>query len=185
MRSKFPAAFLFVLFASLLFTCSLAAQTPKPKPTEEDVIKVSSRLVAIPVSVTTADGQAVQGLTAKDFRILEEGRAQKVENVGTADAVPLEIVLIFDVSASTDAMFKFEQETAAKFIQDVVRPNDRAAVFTVGEKPVLIQPRDTGDKAIAAIRAITPTKNSRLFTIPFLPLPNIYGRMHRKTPGAS
>ena len=27
----------------------------------------------------------------------------------------LEIALLFDVSASTDAMFKFQQETAAKF----------------------------------------------------------------------
>ena len=167
MRSKFPAKAILGSIMGLFCTLSLAAQTPTPKPskqTDDEVIKVSSRLVEVPVSVTDATtGQPVQGLTANDFRISEEGRAQKVENVGTADVVPLEIVILFDISASTDAMFKFEQDTAAKFLQDVLRPNDRATVFTVGAKPVLVQPRDTAEKATAAIKAITPTKEFTAF----------------------
>ncbi len=103
------------------------------------------------------------GLTAADFKIREEGREQSIENVGSADVVPLEIALLFDVSASTDPMFKFEQETAAKFLRDVMRPNDRASVFTIGQKPLLVQTRDTSEKAIEAVKGIGITKGATAF----------------------
>jgi VWFA-related protein len=151
----------FITSAVFLFAFAAAGlcQTPTPKPkSDDDIIKVSSRLVVVPVSVTDASGQAVTGLTAQDFRVAEEGRNQAIDSVRTADAVPLEIVVLFDISASTDTMFKFEQETAAKFLKDVMRPADRATVFTIGERPVLIQPRDTAERSAAAIRSIMPTK---------------------------
>ena len=140
------------------------SQTPTPKPKDEDdVIKVTSRLIVVPVSITDATGQAVTGLTAKDFKIAEEGKAQTIENVGSADIVPLEIVVLFDISASTDKMFTFEQETAAKFLQDVMRPADRATVITIASKAKLVSARDTAEKAAAAIRSIVPTKDSTAF----------------------
>ena len=152
----------------LLFSLAVFSQTPAPTATpkiaeDEGVIKVDSRLVVVPVSVTDTNGQPVQGLKVNDFRISEEGRQQKIDSVIPADAVPLEIALLFDVSASTDAMFKFEQDTAAKFLQDVLKPNDRATIFTVGASPVLVQPRDTAERSIAAIRGIQPTKEYTAF----------------------
>src|SRR5204863_2465517 len=157
-----------LLLVVALMSVAAIAQSAKPTPTpkiqeDETVIKVDSRLVVVPVSVTNANGDPVLGLTAKDFAIEEEGRKQTIENAGDALSVPLEIALLFDVSASTDAMFKFEQETAAKFLQDVMRPIDRATVFTVGASPVLVQPRDTAEKSIVAIRSITPTKEFTAF----------------------
>ena len=132
-RTILPAIILFTAVGVL----NTFGQTPTPKPrTDDDVIKVESRLVVVPVSVTDADGRPVMGLTAADFRISEESRPQTIENVRSADLVPLEITLLFDVSASTDSMFKFEQETAAKFLQDVMRPVDRASIFTIGAKPI-------------------------------------------------
>lgn len=162
------AAVFSLLFAFTVFT---NAQTPTPTPppppqnVQEDteVLKVDSRLVVVPVSVTDSAGQPVQGLTASDFRIAEEGKQQTIDHVGDAAKVPLEIVLLFDVSASTDAMFKFEQDTAAKFLSDVMRPEDRATIYTVGASPVLVQPRDTAEKSIAAIRTIQPTKEFTAF----------------------
>ena len=154
----------FAVAAAVILCAASGAisQTPTPKP-DDDVIKVSSRLVVVPVSVTDSNGQAVTGLTVKDFRVSEEGRRQTLESVGDAEAVPLEIALLFDVSASTDPMFKFEQETAAKFLKDVMRSNDRATIFTIGEKPVLIQPRDTAERSAAAIQSIAPTKGFTAF----------------------
>src|SRR2546428_8724409 len=151
--------FALITAAILCMASAGISQTPTPKTKiDEEIIKVSSRLVVVPASVTDANGQAVTGLTAKDFRVLEEGRQQVIENVGNADTVPLEIALLFDVSASTDTMFKFEQETAAKFLQDVMRPIDRATVFTIGAKSTLVAPRDTSERSIAAVRSIVPTK---------------------------
>ena len=155
----------FVLFAVQLSALGQTPTTPpQAKPTPDDeVIKVESRLVVVPVSVTDANGQPVSGLKAQDFRIAEEGKNQAVESIGTADIVPLEIILLFDVSASTDAMFKFEQDTAAKFLQEVMRPNDRATIFTIGSQPILVQPRDTAERSSVSIRSITPTKEYTAF----------------------
>lgn len=157
-------AFLF----SILLLSSVASfgQTPTPTPKiteEEGVVKVDSRLVVVPVSVTNANGDPVLGLTAKDFAIFEEGKQQTIENAGDALSVPLEIALLFDVSASTDAMFKFQQETAAKFLKDVLRPEDRATIFTIGQKPILVQGRESAEKSGASILDIRPTKGATAF----------------------
>lgn len=152
---------------ALALAPGLFAQTPKPTATptklDDDVIKVSSRLVVVPVSVTDASGAPLTGLTAPDFKIAEEGRAQTVDSVGAAENVPLEIALLFDISASTDTMFRFELETAGKFLRDVMRPEDRASIFTIGATSQLVQPRDTAAKAIAAIGTISPTKGFTAF----------------------
>lgn len=166
--------FLFGLTAIILsFVFSAAAQTvpanpsatpPPPKPVgDEEVIKVDSRLVVVPVSVTDAAGQPVLNLRAQDFSIDEENRRQEIAQVSTAEKVPLEIALLFDISASTDAMFNFEQETAAQFLRDVMRPEDRATIFTIGEQPILIQPRESAEKAAIAVKIIQPTKQFTAF----------------------
>lgn len=141
------------------------AQTPKPANPLDDgeVIKVESRLVVVPVSVTDAAGQPVLGLKAQDFSVKEEGNEQEIDQVRDAEKVPLEIAILFDISASTDAMFQFEQETAAQFLKEVMRPEDRATIISVGDFPYLIQPSDTAQKSAASINSIVATKSSTAF----------------------
>ncbi len=149
-RARNTSIFLLIL----TFTFSAFAQTPKPTqtPTEvEDVIRVDSRLVVVPVSVTDAAGQPVLGLTARDFRVSEENKSQEIAQVSDAEKVPLEIALLIDVSSSLNPLFKFQQETAAKFLQEVMRGEDRASIFLIGEKPTLAQQRDTAQKTAATI----------------------------------
>lgn len=158
------------LTAIILFiSISVFAQTPAPKPTatpppdDGEIIKVESRLVVVPVSVTDSMGQPVLGLKAQDFQVLEENRKQQVEQVSDAEKVPLEIALLFDVSASTDAMFQFELETASQFLKEVMRPDDHATIFTIGERPILVQARDSADKSQISIKSIQSTKEQTAF----------------------
>ncbi len=160
---------LFIIFALIFsFTFLTFAQTTQPTPPqkkaeEEEVIKIDSRLVVVPVSVLDASGQAVLGLKAQDFSVLEDNKSQEIAQVSDADKVPLEIALLFDVSASTDSMFKLEQEIAANFLQEVMRSEDRATIFTVGERPIIVQARDSAQKSAIAIRTIQPTKQFTAF----------------------
>lgn len=160
---------LFILAIISTFCFSIKAQNPPPPPPpptvddSNEVIKIDSRLVVVPVSVTDVNGQPVTGLTVKDFRVLEENKGQEIAEVSGAEKVPLEIALLFDISASTDAMFKFEQETAAKFLRDVMRPEDRATVFTIGANPIIVQARNTAENSAAAIKSIQPTKQFTAF----------------------
>lgn len=166
MKYQKSLRFLHLLAFIIIFTVSVIAQTPKPTPPieeDDEVIKISSRLVVVPVSVTDAAGQPVLGLTMQDFFITEENRRQEIAQVSEAEKVPLEIALLFDISASTDAMFQFEIETAIKFLQEVMRPEDRATIFTIGERPVLVQHRDTAEKSIISIQNIRTTKEFTAF----------------------
>src|SRR5262245_50361511 len=116
------------LFLSLLSVFSFAQTAPAPTPTpkqdvvveDDEVIKVDSKLVVVSVSVTDAQGQPVAGLKAPDFRLLEENKLQTIDQVGTAEEVPLEIVVLLDISGSVDPLFEFEQKTAALFLQEVM-----------------------------------------------------------------
>ena len=166
MKSRITARFTLVFILAIGSAMAAIAQTASPTPPikeDDQVIKVDSRLVVVPVSVTDPNGEPVTGLKANNFRIKEENKPQTIDSVGNAENVPLEIALLFDVSASSDAMFKFQQETAAKFLHDVLRTDDRATIFTIGQKSTLIQARDTAEKSIAAVRSITPTKEQTAF----------------------
>lgn len=158
-------AFIFSLIAALTFSASAQTAQPTPPPVEDDgeVIKVNSRLVVVPVSVTDASGQPVTGLKVQDFRIAEQNKAQQIEQVSDAEKVPLEIALLIDVSSSVNKIFELEKSAAAQFLQGVMRPEDRATIFLITDKPVLLQTRDTAEKTSINVRSILQTKSSTAF----------------------
>ena len=135
--------------------------TPTPKPVEEsldetDVVRVTSNLVVVPVAVTDAAGNAVQGLKREDFQLEEEGRGQELQTVGTADEVPLDIALLIDASSSVKDRFDFEKRAAADFLKSVLKPGDRAAVFAIESKARMVQALATADVASGKLLTIAP-----------------------------
>lgn len=160
---------LFAFISAAIFFSSISgfAQTAQPTPpvVEDDgeVLKIDSRLVVVPVSVLDANGQPVNGLKEQDFRISEDGKTQEVSQVSDAEKVPLEIALLFDISSSTGPMFKFEQETAAQFLKDVMRSEDRATIITVGAEEKVVKARGSAEEAALAIQSIQPTREQTAF----------------------
>lgn len=137
--------------------------TPKPEPEViEDVIKTTSNLVMVPVSVTDQTGQAVQGLKVEDFRLQEEGKDQKISGIGDPEQVPLAIALLFDISSSTSqkGFFVSQQKAAATFLRLVMKPADRAAIFTITGKPEVVQPLASAEKSAATMLSIPAAVSS-------------------------
>jgi Ca-activated chloride channel family protein len=142
--------------------------TPTPTPAADDeknyeVVRVTSNLVVVPVSVTDVTGQPVTGLQAADFRLEEEGHAQEIAQIGDPEQVPLEIALLLDVSGSVDARFGFEKEAAARFLKQVLKPTDRAAIFSISTEPRLVQTAATAEQASASLLNIEPAKAATAF----------------------
>jgi Ca-activated chloride channel family protein len=159
-----------ILTLILAFSFSALAQTTQPTPPKADkveddgeVLRIESRLVVVPVSILNANGQPVLGLKAQDFRVLEENKSQQIEQVSDAEKVPLEIALLIDVSSSVNKIFELEKSAAAQFLQGVMRPEDRATIFLITDKPVLLQTRDTAEKSSVNVRSIAQTKSSTAF----------------------
>lgn len=130
--------------------------TPTPKPTPEEppeVLRFTSNLVVVPVSVVDDKGQPVHGLQVKDFSLDEAGLRQQITEIGDPEQVPLDIALLFDISSSVSqkGFFAFQQKAAASFLRQVLKPADQAAVFTIGEQPILIAPLASAESAAATL----------------------------------
>src|SRR3984893_1806634 len=96
-------------------------------------IRVETNLVNILASVIDAKGRPIPDLTAEDFTLTEEGVPQKIERFEAETNRPLDLALMVDSSMSTFKDLKFENEAAAHFIRQVVRPGDTLAVFEFSE----------------------------------------------------
>lgn len=129
------------------------SQTPPPA-TDDEVIRVDSRLVVVPASVLDANGQPVMNLTAQDFRLAEEGRAQEIAEISSAEQVPLEIALIIDTSSSVNPLFEYEKQAAARFLREVMKPEDRASIFLAGERSTMLQPRESAERVAATLQDV-------------------------------
>jgi Ca-activated chloride channel family protein len=172
-KIRWPA-FLLGVLALFLFVAAVQAQsvkdlpppppvwkakpTPTPKPPEKevlDVVRVTSNLVMVPVSVTDSAGNAVQGLTKTDFRLIEEGQQQEITEIGDPEQVPLAIALLFDVSSSVSqkGFFISQQNAAAAFLKLVMKPTDKAAIFTITDKPTMVQPLASAE--VSATKMLT------------------------------
>src|SRR4051794_32747311 len=79
-------ALLFLLFSSAL----IFAQTPTPKPSENDndIVKISTTLIQVDVTVTDKNGKIVTGLKPEDFEIFENDEKQAITNFSFVTAVP-------------------------------------------------------------------------------------------------
>lgn len=130
---------------------------PKPTPTPEyEVLRISSNLVVVPVSVTDGRGQPVRGLKQSEFHIEEDGRAQEIAQLGDPEQVPVDVALLIDVSGTVSARFDFEKEAAARFLRQVLKPTDRAALLTIDRTPVLKLARANVETASTGLTMIAP-----------------------------
>jgi Ca-activated chloride channel family protein len=143
---------------------ALKTSAQPPAQNQDDSIRLTSRLVVVPVSASDASGNPVRNLTAADFAIEEEGRPQPVVSLGEPGKVPTEIAILFDVSGSIHGQFAFEQQAAVRFIREVLKPTDAVAIFAIGTTPKIVQPRTTkSDEAIKGLMTIEPITAATAF----------------------
>jgi len=96
-------------------------------------IRVTVNLVSVLASVLDDNNRPAPDLPIEAFQIFEEGVPQKIAVFDTETSQPLDLALMIDSSLSAHKEFGFEQEAAAHFIRQVLRPNDRLAVFAFDE----------------------------------------------------
>jgi VWFA-related protein len=98
---------------------------------DDEIIKVETNLVTMPVSVLDRDGRFVSGLQQRDFKVFENGVEQKVEYFQSVEK-PFTVVLLIDVSPSTQYKIDEIQDAAISFINQL-RKDDRVAVISFDE----------------------------------------------------
>jgi Ca-activated chloride channel homolog len=105
----------------------------------EDTIRINSDLVNVVVTVGERPSNASLELKPEDFEILEDGAPQEIANFSRNADQPLKLVMLFDTSLSVAQALDFERRAASRFFGRVIRPQDRAAVFSVSTDVVVLQ----------------------------------------------
>jgi len=104
-----------------------------------DVVRISSNLVPIPVSVVDARGNAVINLKLEDFHLLVDGQPRPLSDL-TRTETSVRLAMLFDNSGSLDFAREFEKQAAIRFFRKVLRPKDEAAIYSIETDSRLAQP---------------------------------------------
>ena len=104
-----------------------------------DIVRVSSNLVPIPVSVFDARGTALTGLRLEDFELRVDGQLRNISDM-TRTETNVRMAMLFDNSGSIDFAREFEKQAAKHFFRKVMRPVDEAAIFSISSENYLAQP---------------------------------------------
>lgn len=180
MKKIVPAILLLIVSCAFSF-----AQTPTPKPPENDgeVVKISTTLIQVDVTVTDKNGKIVTGLKAEDFEIFENDEKQTITNFSFVSSVPqLEAVqtpnknqasvplppvqirpeqvrrtialVVDDLGLSAESMY-FVRGALRKFVDEQMQPGDLVAIIRTGSGTGSLQ-QFTSDKNLlyAAIERV-------------------------------
>ena len=127
-----------------------------------DVIKVSTTLVTLPVSVTDRNGRYIPNLTKTDFRLWEDGVEQQVAFFSSVDK-PFSVVLLLDTSGSTRFKIEEIQDAAISFVSQL-RSDDRVMVVSFDDDiRVLTEFTSDRNRMRDAIRRTRTGRGTRLY----------------------
>src|SRR5215472_12389044 len=139
MRARFQRLiFLPFILAILALPCEgLRAQAPTgplaPRPgaavqqPPKNEIKVQVALVTTPVTVRDARGDMVHNLEARDFRVTDQGIAQKISHFDLGGD-PISLVILMETSSRIEALAPEMRKTGILFTQTVMGSTGEAAV---------------------------------------------------------
>jgi VWFA-related protein len=121
--SRSPAR---LLLPGLLLSC-LAATAQQPPPPEAPPLRVDVQLVNVDVTVVDAQGEFVSGLTARNFRLREDGAPQTVAHFLPTQA-PVRIALLVEASPAV-FLIRYDHLAAAHFLLTGLRTEDEVALL--------------------------------------------------------
>jgi Ca-activated chloride channel family protein len=119
-----------VSLAAGLAAAAPAAAQPAPVP----VFSVETGLVNVAVTVEDAQGRPVDGLTARDFVVSEDGRRRQVEMCARMGepgnpSTSLDVALAVDTSDSMLATLRRSQEVTVRFLTNLPNAQEIIVVF--------------------------------------------------------
>jgi VWFA-related protein len=167
---------------SLVFTLSISlraqTQPTSSQQLDDEVLRVSTNLVTVPVIVKTRQGGYIPNLRREDFRVYEDGVEQEILHFETVDK-PFTVTLMLDMSDSTGSELKEIQNAAIAFLNQL-RPDDRALIVAFNKQFVRLT-EATGDRRVLsdAIRQVKTGGGTALYDA----VDNIINTQLKRTPG--
>ncbi len=107
----------------------------------QDDTKFSTDVKVVSVLATVHDksGKVMNTLTKDDFDLAEDGRPQKIQYFSRETDLPLTLGLLVDTSLSQRDVLSDERRSSYRFLDTVLRPEDKAFVIHFDRDVELLQ----------------------------------------------
>lgn len=129
-------------------------------------IRVGINEVNVVFTVTDKHGKRVTDLKENDFRIVDDNKPPVEIRSFRAEAnLPLQVGLLIDASNSVRDRFKFEQQSAVEFLNQIVRRGyDQAFVVGFDVTPEVTQDfTDDAEKLAHGVRELRPGGGTAMY----------------------
>lgn len=164
-------AFLSALDSKGLGTANIL---PGQAEEEEEIIKVKTSLVMLPVFVYDPANDRVNTLAQKDFEVYEDKNKEPITFFSTADT-PFDLVLLIDLSGSTEGKVGLIRNATNQFIE-AKRPADRLAIVTFSDKTTVVSElTDDRQKLLAGVKTMAEKGGSRVWDALKFTVENMFG----------
>jgi len=179
---KLLPSFALILSLALAAVAQDARPLPKPTPPDDDVVKISTNLIQIDVSVTDKNGKPVADLKPDEIEVYENGQKQKLTNFSFVSSqqprevkqkpadkagipVPVQtlrpeqikrtIALVIDDLSLSFESASLSRRALKKFVDGQMQPGDLVAIVRTGAGIGALQ-QFTSDKRLlyAAIEKV-------------------------------
>ena len=138
-------------------------------PIPQSTFRSGVDLVALSVVVTDGKQNFINGLTADNFAVFEDGVKQEV-SFFAAGEVPLDLAILLDTSASMTDKIATAQQAAIGFAS-TLRPIDRLLVVDIKDATKILSPLSADlDVAQKAILSTSPRGGTALYNGLYLTL---------------
>jgi Ca-activated chloride channel family protein len=128
----------------------------------DDVVRVNTTLVTLPVSVMDRDGRYIPNLRKEDFRLWEDGVEQTVALFSSVDK-PFSVVLMLDTSGSTRYRLGEIQDAAITFVNQLRRDDQVMVVSFDDQVKILSEFTNDRSRLRDAIQRSEPGEGTKLY----------------------
>lgn len=117
-----------ILLMALAIFVQVSPRRVVAQDQDDDVVRVTTDLVVVNVTVLDKDGKFVPGLKKTDFQVVEDGVQQTVGGF-TAEETPFAAAILLDISGSMETRLTLGRSAAIRFLEGL-REEDVAAVYS-------------------------------------------------------
>lgn len=153
-----------IRIAALLAATALFAQQAPEQP--ETNIQVQVNEVIVPVTVTDDKNRFVSDLDARDFRIYDEGKEQRIEFFTRDRNQPVVIGFLLDMSNNTRLHWKTYQEAAIELVLNLLPGEEKFSGYLISygnEAELLVNTTTDAEKLVEKIRKMKPGGGAALY----------------------
>ena len=151
------------LFSLIAFGLPVFAQSAAPG---QEPFRVQVREVIVPVTVTDMKGRFVSDLNAKDFKVFDEGKEQKIQFFTRDRNQPVVVGFLLDLSNASKIHWKTYQESAIELISTLLPNDPKYSGYLISystDAEVVVDTTSDSEKLIDRVRKLKPGGGAALY----------------------